>query len=618
MKKNLIQRLREGILIGDGAMGTMLYEKGAFLNTCFEEINLSRPEWIREIHKAYIKAGCDFIETNTFGANAFKLARFGLADRMAQINAAAVEIAADAAPVEVLVAGSMGPSGADVPTPDPELTAVMHETFAEQAAVLCEAQVDFFLLETFASEVELLIAAEAIASVCELPILAQMTCLSQGRTVFGTPVEQAVAAVARHPAVSAVGLNCSVGPSDMLDALQRIRSVTEKPISVQPNAGLPRQVDGRMLYMCTPEYMAEYAKRFFENGARILGGCCGTTPEHIRQIVKAVRPLDRAAARPTAEKIRVVSASTEGFEPKPLAQRSALGAKLAAKKPIVCVELTPPRGVDLSRIIERARLCAEHGVDAINIPDGPRASARLSPLVTAVRIQQETGIETILHVCCRDKNLIGLQSDLLGIHAIGLRNVLIITGDPPKLGEYPDATAVFDLDSVALTGVVSNLNRGIDIAGNALAEPLALTLGVGANPAASDLHREIDRFELKANAGAEYAITQPVFDLEMFYAFQASVEERGLPLIAGIWPFTSYKNAEFMANEVPGVIVPQRLLDRMARAKTRQDGRKIGVEIAHEMIAELSAHVAGFAVSAPLGQVDMALASLGRISLKEE
>jgi homocysteine S-methyltransferase len=239
-------------------------------------------------------------------------------------------------------------------------------------------------------------------------------------------------------------------------------------------------------------------------------------------------------------------------------------------------------------------------------------------LVTAVRIQQETGIETILHVCCRDKNLIGLQSDLLGIHAIGLRNVLIITGDPPKLGEYPDATAVFDLDSVALTGVVSNLNRGIDIAGNALAEPLALTLGVGANPAASDLHREIDRFELKANAGAEYAITQPVFDLEMFYAFQASVEERGLPLIAGIWPFTSYKNAEFMANEVPGVIVPQRLLDRMARAKTRQDGRKIGVEIAHEMIAELSAHVAGFAVSAPLGQVDMALASLGRISLKEE
>lgn len=612
-----MQRLREGILIGDGAMGTMLYQKGAFINTCFEEINLSRPEWIREIHKAYIEAGCDFIETNTYGANAIKLSRFGLADRMAQINAAAVEIASEAAPVEVLVAGSMGPSGANVPAPDPELTAVLQETFAEQAAALCEAQVDFFLLETFASEVELLIAAEAVRSVCELPILAQMTCLAQGQTVFGTPIEQAMAAVARHPAISAVGLNCSVGPSDMLDALQRIRSVTDKPIAVQPNAGLPRQVEGRMLYMCTPEYMAEYAKRFFENGARILGGCCGTTPEHIRQIVKAVRPLDRITGRPAAEKIRVVSAAVEGVEPKPLAQRSALGAKLAAKQPIVCVELTPPRGVDLGRLIERARLCAEYGVDAINIPDGPRASARLSPLVTAVRIQQEAGIETILHVCCRDKNLIGLQSDLLGIHAIGLRNVLIITGDPPKLGEYPDATAVFDLDSVALTGVVRNLNRGIDIAGNVLPEPLALTLGVGANPAASDLHREIDRFELKAHAGAEYAITQPVFDLEMFYAFQATVESCGIPLIAGIWPFTSYKNAEFMANEVPGVVVPQRLLDRMARAKTREDGRKMGVEIAHEMITELAPHVAGFAVSAPLGQADLALAALGRFSLRE-
>jgi homocysteine S-methyltransferase len=617
MKKGFLQRIREGILIGDGAMGTMLYQRGAFLNTCFEELNLSRPDWIGDIHRAYIQAGCDFIETNTFGANSIKLGRFGLADKTAAVNQAAAEIAVEAAPVEVLVAGSMGPSGLNIPVPDPELTSTLHQVFAEQARALFEGGVDFFLLETFSSEAELIIAVEAVRSVCELPILAQMTCLEQGQTVFGTPVEQALLSAARHPAVSAVGLNCSVGPSHMLEALQRIRDITDKPISVQPNAGLPRQVEGRMLYMCTPEYMAEYAKRFFENGARIIGGCCGTTPEHILQIAKAVRPLDRVTSAVPEAKGRIELSAPAGVEPKPLQERSKLGAKLAAGQPIVCVELTPPRGVDLRGVLERARLCAQHGIDAVNIPDGPRASARLSPMITAVKIEQEIGIETILHVCCRDKNLIGLQSDLLGLYAVGLRNVLIITGDPPKLGDYPNATAVFDLDSIALTRVVQNLNRGIDIAGNALPEPLALTIGVGANPVASDLHREIDRFRLKVQAGAEYAVTQPVFDLEMFYAFQAAVENCRIPIVAGIWPFVSYKNAEFMANEVPGVVVPEALLKRMAKAKTRQEGRRIGAEIAHEMIAQLAPHVAGFAVSAPLGQVEMALAALGRIPLQE-
>lgn len=617
MKKGFFQRLREGILIGDGAMGTMLYQRGAFVNTCFDELNLSRPEWIRDVHKAYIEAGCDFIETNSFGANSIKLGRFGLAEKVSDINLAAAEIAGEAAPVEVLVAGSMGPSGLNVPVPDPELRSYLLLVFSEQAQALFEGGVDFFLLETFSSESELLIAVEAVRSVCDLPILAQMTCLENGQTIFGTPIEQAVGAAAQHPEVAAVGLNCSVGPSSMLEALQRIRPITDKPISVQPNAGLPRQVDGRMLYMCTPEYMAEYAKRFFENGARILGGCCGTTPEHIRQIVKAVRPLDRAAGSHSVPAGRIVISEPEAVEAKPLAERSSLGAKLAAGQPVVCVELTPPRGVELEQVLERAARCAQLGVDAINIPDGPRASARLSPLVTAVKIEQEVGIETILHVCCRDKNLIGLQSDLLGIYAVGLRNVLIITGDPPKLGDYPDATAVYDLDSVALTRVVSNLNRGIDIGGNSLPSPLGLTIGVGANPAASDLHREIDRFRLKVQAGAEYAITQPVFDLEMFYAFQASVENCRIPILAGIWPFVSYKNAEFMANEVPGVVVPDALLKRMAKAKTKQEGRRIGAEIAHEMIVQLAPHAAGFAVSAPMGQVEIALAALGWIPLEE-
>jgi homocysteine S-methyltransferase len=374
-----------------------------------------------------------------------------------------------------------------------------------------------------------------------------------------------------------------------------------------------------MLYMCTPEYMAEYAKRFFEYGVKIIGGCCGTTPAHIREISKAVRPLNKIMTQKPAPVIISLSSPLKrtGVEPKPLAAKSALGKKIAAGLPVFCVELTPPRGVNTEKLIQSAKLCADYNIDAVNIPDGPRASARLSPLVSAVKIQQAINIETILHVCCRDKNIIGLQSDLLGIDAMGINNVLLITGDPPKLGEYPDATAVFDLDSVALTRVVQGLNRGLDIAGNALPAPLSLTVGVGANPAASELHREIDRFRQKAAAGAEYAITQPVFDVEMFYAFQSAVEKSGIPLIAGIWPFTSFKNAEFMANEVPGVVVPPALLERMSKATTQQQARKIGIEIAREMIAQLAPHVAGFAVSAPFGNVRIALAAMDRMSPDE-
>jgi homocysteine S-methyltransferase len=618
MSKNpLTDKLTRGIVIGDGAMGTQLYQHGAFLNTCFDELNLTRPDWIERIHSEYIEAGSDFIETNTFGANPVKLARFGLAEKCAAINTEAVRIARRAAANhEVMVAGAVGPLGLDNPLPTAEQAEQSRAAFAAQCEALAAAGVDFFLFETFTDVAELLNAIEAAGRYPTVPIVAQLTCTEHFETPFGTPIDQAIAQLSACEGVTAVGLNCSLGPSDMLEALKRIVGSTDKPISIQPNAGLPRRVEGRTLYMCTPEYMAEYAKRFFEHGARIIGGCCGTTPEHIRQIVKAVRPLDRAVSPKAPGKVVVRPAVIEpAFEPIPLADKSRLGRKLAEHKPITCIELTPPRGVDLSRLLDNARLCAEHGIDAINIPDGPRASARLSPLVTALKIEQTVGIETILHICCRDKNLIGLQSDLLGIHAVGLRNVLLITGDPPKLGEYPDATGVFDLDSVALTQAAFNLNTGRDIAGNALPQPLALTLGVGANPVASDLHREIDRFRLKVQAGAEYAITQPVFDTEMFFAFQASVEDCAIPFIAGIWPFTSYKNAEFMANEVPGVVVPEALLQRMAKAKTAEDAKKIGIEIAHEMIATLAPHVAGFAVSAPFGNVRLALAALGRLHL---
>lgn len=614
---NLKKRLSEGIIIGDGAMGTMLYQHGFFLNTCFDELNLTRPELIETIHRDYVDTGCDFIETNTFGANAFKLSQFGLADKTDAINIAAAKLAKRVAGEDCLVAGAIGPSGKNNPAPGQKLKHQLSAAFTAQSKALAEGGVDYLLLETFTSTAELAIAIEASVKT-NLPIVAQITCTEQLETFFGTPIEKAISEIAQYDAVAAVGLNCSLGPSDMLEGLKRLRKVTDKPLSIQPNAGLPRRVEGRTLYMCTPEYMAEYAKRFYENGARMVGGCCGTTPAHIREIIKTLRPLAKAmTAKPAAGHIDIREKKPIGTKPTPLADKSNLGKKLAAGKPVVCIELTPPRGVDAAKVIESAKLCAAHGIDAINIPDGPRASARLSPLVTALKIEQAADIETILHICCRDKNLIGLQSDLLGVQAMGLRNVLLITGDPPKLGEYPDATGVFDLDSVALTQVTDGLNRGLDIAGNELPAPLSLTIGVGANPVASELQREIERFKQKAAAGGEYAITQPVFDTDMFFRFQEAVNECKLPFVAGIWPFTSYKNAEFMANEVPGVVVPDVLLRRMSKAKTREDGRKVGIEIAREMIKTLTPHVAGFAISAPFGNVKIALAAFGKMNIDD-
>lgn len=616
-EKRLENLLNERVLIGDGAMGTMLYQQGVFVNTCFDELNLVNKELIKEIHASYIQAGADFIETNTFGANEYKLSKYGLADKTELINQTAVEIAKECAGDDVLVAGSMGPLGCQITRHSRVSKDQAGKYFEDQARYLADAGVDFLLLETFARADELMIAIEAAAKT-GLEIVAQLVINDDIKTVYGSPLTKAIKKVAGHPAVTAVGLNCVVGPLQMLKGLQIIRTVTDKPVSIAPNAGRPQEVEGRSIYMTTPEYMAEYAKRFYENGAKIIGGCCGTTPEHIKEIVKAVRGIDRAAAsQKTVVKVEPDSdKKVELVEPVPFAERSKIAGKLANNELITCIELMPPKGADMSQLIDKIKLCADHGIDAINIPDGPRASSRLSPMVTAIKAQQVADIETILHVCCRDKNIISMQSDMLGAEAMGLKNVLLITGDPPKLGDYPDATAVFDLDAIALTAVVNNLNRGMDIAGNQLPKPLSLTISVGANPVASDLPREIDRFNKKVDAGAEFAITQPVFDTEMYFSFKKSIEKQ-IPFVAGIWPFTSYKNAEFMANEVPGVEVPKKLLDRMSAAKTREAGRKIGVEIAREMIEQLGSEVAGLAISAPFGNVRIALAALGKIDIED-
>lgn len=595
-------------------MGTMLYQHGIFLNRCFDELNVAEPRIVQQVHAGYVEAGADFIETNTFGANRVKLSQYGLADEVEKINLAGVRVARAAAGQAVLVAGAIGPLGCELTGYGPITREQAGQVFRQQGSALVEAGVDFLILETFSNTDELLVALEAVGTLADVAIVAQMTVNDRNETVYGERVDQALGRVAQHEAATAVGLNCAVGPSGMLSSLELVRTITHKPISVQPNAGMPRSVEGRQLYMCTPEYMAEYAKRFYEKGARIIGGCCGTTPDHIREIARAVRSVDRAVGRAMVSVTVGPDRVTEAVPAKAasLEEKSRFGAKLAAGEEVATVEVTPPRGVDMTKIIEKARQCVAAGVDAINIPDGPRASSRLSPMVTAVRIQQEAGMETILHFCCRDRNLIGMQSDILGASAIGLRNLLIITGDPPKLGDYPNATAVFDMDSVALTNVVRNLNQGLDIGGNRIDPPTALTIGVGANPVAADWDREVERFRRKVEAGAEYAITQPVFDADSLFRFLDAIDGFRIPIVAGIWPFTSFKNAEFMANEVPGVVVPKALLDRMSAATTKEQGVGLGVQIARELVAKIRGRVAGFAVSAPFGNVQTALAVLGK------
>jgi len=614
-KQNLQQLLDERIVLGDGAMGTMLYEEGVFLNSCFDEVNLKNPQLVRRVHDGYIRAGADFIETNTFGANCFKLGKFGLASQVEAINKAAVKIAGKSAGKKVLVAGAIGPLGHEL---EPFGNLTKHQAdqaFTQQACALIEGGVDFIIIETFDSTQELLTAISAVRKISDIAVVAQMTVNEENETLYGKRIDKAIARISQED-VAAVGLNCSVGPAEMLSSLELIRDVTDKPISVQPNAGLPRRVENRSLYMCTPEYMAEYARRFFEKGARIIGGCCGTTAAHIKEIVRVVRGLARVTV-PGARRVKVRSVQVPLEPPRtqpeiPIEQRSKLGKKLTTGEKIVTIEITPPRGVDLDATLDKAQQCAEAGADAINIPDGPRASSRLSPMVTAIKIQERTKIETVLHYCCRDRNLIGMQSDILGASAMGLHNILVITGDPPKLGKYPDATGVFDVDSIAFTSVVKNLKRGVDIGGNSFYPPVCLVSGVGANPVAGDLPREIKRFKRKVRAGAEFAVTQPVFDTDMLFSFLEAVKDYRIPVIAGIWPFTSFKNAEFMANEVPGVVVPQKLLDRMSTANTREHARAIGIEIAREMIQKIGDYVQGFAVSAPFGNVSIALAALGK------
>ena len=600
--------LADGLVhVSDGAMGTLLYSKGIFLNVCYDELNVRQPDVIRDIHRDYVRAGAELIETNTFGANPVKLAHHGLAADTEAINEAAARLARDAAGDRAAVVGAIGPLGIRIEPFGETSVEEARAAFARQAAGLLAGGVDGFLLETFSDVEELRAAVDAIHGVSDLPIIAQMTVGEDGRTQYGTAPSAFGPAIAAM-GVDVIGVNCSVGPHGVLEAIEHLARVVTLPLSAMPNAGLPRDVEGRKMYMASPEYMATYARRMVEAGARIVGGCCGTTPEHIKAIVGFVQ-----SAAPRHAHVTVAPAAAQGVPAVPLAERSRLGAKLAAGEFVTTVEIVPPKGVDPAPMYAQVRALKEAGVDAVNVPDGPRAQSRMGALLSGILIEREVGLEAVVHYACRDRNLLGMLSDLLGAAAAGLRNLLIITGDPPKMGPYPDATAVFDIDAIGLTNLVSRLNHGLDPGGNAIGAPTRFVIGVGANPTAPDFEREMSRLAWKVDAGAEYAVTQPVFDLDQLDRFLDRAAVHKIPIVAGIWPLVSLRNAEFLANEVPGVSVPLAVLERMrvASAQGREAGLAEGVQIAREMLAAVRGRVQGAQIAAPLGRVPVVLEVLG-------
>jgi homocysteine S-methyltransferase len=608
------EAIEQRVLVCDGAMGTMLYARGVFINKSFDAMNLTQAQLVEDVHQEYVRAGADIVETNTFGANRIKLGSFGLADKLHAINVEGARIARRAAADRAYVAGAIGPLGIRIEPWGKTGIDEARDYFREQAQALLEGGVDLFILETFRDLNEIGAAIDAVRSISDLPIVAQMTTEEDGNTLDGTPPEKFAPELERRGA-TIIGVNCAVGPAPMLETIERMEAVTPLRLSAQPNAGKPRDVEGRNIYLCSPEYMASYARRFIQHHVRIVGGCCGTTPEHIRQIKTAVRGLAAPAEPPEVAASAALGAKLRQSPPitappVPREQKSRLARELAHGKFVLGVELLPPRGFEADTAVQRARELKRYGVDVVNIPDGVKAGARLSALALAVLIEQQAHIETLLHYSCRDRNLLGIQSDLLGAHAMGLRNLLLITGDPGRVGEYPHATAVFDVDSIGLTNVVTRLNHGCDVGGQMIGAPTGFHVGVSVNPTASNLDDELRRFDYKVEAGAEFVLTRPIFDLANFERFLKRIEHARLPIVAGVFPLDSVRNAEFLANEVPGVGVPDALIEQLRRADAGDAAIAEGIRIARDTAAHLKPMVQGIQVSTQAGNVDAALAVL--------
>ncbi len=615
----------------DGAMGTMLYARGVFINRCYDELNLSEPDLVRSVHSEYLHAGAEVIETNTFGANRFRLKRYGLDQKAAEINRAGVRLARECAEAirekqasDAFVAGAVGSLGVRL-APAGEVSrtearAAFHEQIAALASGGPGVGADLLIIETMMSVAE---AEEAVAAAREaapgLPVLVMMTVAEDENCLDGSTPEFAAEQLTAAGA-DAVGCNCSEGPAAVLKTIERMRSATTLPLAAMPNAGIPREVDGRAIYLSSPEYMASFARKFVKAGASFVGGCCGTTPAHTRSMRGALRAMSAqaaSAAEPLATgkdlaagKDQIAgSLSEQSIHPAPLSQRSRIGSMIASGQFCTLVEIVPPRGIDCAKEIEGAAYLYAAGVHAINVPDSPRASARMSAGSLCLQIQQIIGIETVLHYTCRDRNLLSIQSDLLGASSLGLKNILCLTGDPPKMGNYPDATAVFDVDAIGLTKIVQDLNHGLDIGKNSIGGSTGFTISVAANPGVPDIDAEVRRFALKVEAGAEFAITQPVFDLRLLEQFLRRIEGFRVPVIAGIWPLTSLRNAEFMKNDLK-VSMPPEILARMAAAPTPDASKAEGVRIAQEMLRDVRDSVQGVQVSAPFGKYTAATAVL--------
>ncbi len=592
-------------VLADGAMGTVLYARGVFINRCYDELNVSEPGMILGVHEEYLQAGAEILETNTFGGNRFRLTRHGLGNKVKEINAAGVKLARQAVEHfrekqagEAKVAGSVGPLGVRLEPLGKTGLDEARAAFAEQIAVLAENGVDLLIVETMPALNEAQQALKAARAVApHLPVLVMVTVDDESNCLDGSSAAQAAALLTEWGA-DAIGVNCSTGPTTVLTAVEAMRGATTLPLAAMPNAGLPRAVEGRNIYLCSPEYMASFARKAIAAGVQIVGGCCGTTPNHIRAMRSAIRALD---AQTLVAGHEAAPAHTLETPPAPLGERSRIGALIASGTFATLVEIVPPKGIDCSSEIEGAALLARLGVHGINVPDSPRASARMSAQSLCIQIQQHTGIETVLHYTCRDRNILSIQSDLLGASSIGLRNILCLTGDPPKMGNYPDATAVFDVDSIGLVNIVHRLNRGLDIGSNSIGASTNFTIAMAANPGAPDMENELRRFAYKVEAGGEYCITQPVFDLRLLENFLERIREHRIPVIAGLWPLTSLRNAEFLKNDLR-VSMPEEIMLRMAQADTPDAAGREGIRIAQEMLEAVRPYVQGVQVSAPFGR----------------
>jgi homocysteine S-methyltransferase len=620
--QSFLEALKQGPMVLDGATGTQIYERGVFLNRNLEEVCLTNPALVRSIHEDYVAAGAQVIESHTFGANRIKLSRYSLGARTEAINRAAVQVALEAAGDRAYVAGSIGPTGTTPGVMTDEEIDDVRAAFREQASVLFAEGCDLIILETFRLMSEMRLALESVKEVCDLPIIAQMAFDGDLRTGDGASPERAAKLLIRWGA-DVVGANCVEGPQVLFDVAQQMLGFNV-PVSCVPNAGYPRLQEDRLIYMATPEYFGVYGRRFFKAGLALVGGCCGTSPDHVRQIANAARMM--GGGRPIKERdpgpITVVPHDIH-LPPVPLKDKTELAAKIersqavrvTAKNPakvcpdnfVVSVEVNPPPGLDPGKALDAARMLHDAGVDVINIADGPRATVRINNQTLALLVQRDVGMETILHVCCRDRNLLGLQSDLLAAHVLGLHNLVIITGDPPKMGDYPHATAVFDLDSIGLLRLVHGLNRGVDPTGKIVGSTTRFLCACGAEPGALDYDREIHRLEQKKAAGAEFLMTQPVYDPALLSRFLDDTAHLDLPVLVGLLPLASYRNAEFLHNEVPGMQIPDAIRQRMGGVEKGPAARAEGVRIAQECLLGVVDRVVGAYIMPPFGRYEAAL-----------